>query len=41
MTEEPNSEITEPEDIEKFITEVEAIIEAIRNGEIEGEYFEF
>lgn len=39
--EEPDLELVEPKDIAKFIAEVETVIEAIRNGEIEGEYFEF
>ena len=29
------------EEAVKFMIEVETIIEAIKNGEIEGEYFEF
>lgn len=28
-------------EVDELILEVEAVIEAIKNGEIEGEYFEF
>lgn len=40
MSEELNRELTEDEGLE-FILEVEEVIEAIKNGDIEGEYFEF
>ena len=40
MSEELDREMTEEEAAE-FIVEVEEMIEAIKNGEIEGEYFEF
>lgn len=34
-------EILEGEDAEKFIESVEEVIELIKNGEIEGDYYEF
>ena len=34
-------EVLEGEDAEKFIKAVEEVIELIKNGEIEGDYFEF
>lgn len=40
MSEELDRELTEEEAAE-FILEAEEIIEAIKNGDIEGEYFEF
>lgn len=40
MSEELDRELTEEEAAE-FILEVEEVIEKIKNGDIEGEYFEF
>ena len=40
MSEELNRELTEDEAAE-LIVEAEEVIEAIKNGEIEGEYVEF
>ena len=40
MSKELNRELTEEEAAE-FILECEEVIEAIKNGDIEGEYFEF
>lgn len=37
----PDIELLDPEEVAKFILEAEDIIQAIKNGEIEGEYFEF
>lgn len=34
-------EVLEGEDAKKFIEAVEEVIELIKNGEIEGDYFEF
>ena len=34
-------EILEGEDAEKLIEAVEEVIELIKNGEIEGDYYEF
>lgn len=40
--EKPNEDVLlPPEEAAKLIVEVETVIEAIKNGEIEGEYFEF
>ena len=40
MSEKLDRELTEDEAAE-LIIEVEEVIEAIKNGDIEGEYFEF
>lgn len=40
MSEELDRELT-GEEAAEFILEAEEIIEAIKNGDIEGEYFEF
>lgn len=40
MSEELDRELT-GEEATEFILEVEEIIEAIKNGDVEGEYFEF
>lgn len=40
MSEKLDRELTEDEAVE-LIIEVEEVIEAIKNGDIEGEYFEF
>lgn len=40
MSEELETNLNEDEAV-KLIIEVESVIEAIKNGEIEGEYFEF
>ena len=39
--EEADMELLDEEEAAKLILETEEVIEAIKNGEMEGEYFEF
>ena len=41
MSEPSEIEMLESDEAAELILEVEEIIEAIKNGEMEGEYFEF
>lgn len=40
-TRDSSSPLDNPDDVDELIVEAEEVIEAIKNGEMEGEYFEF